>query len=148
MKLSIQLPFCWLVAFEYCSFLELYGVDRVQSTVHNWVHKVDLQLETGRSPNHVAVDETVIQLDDEQYRLYAAVDPDSQVLLHTQLVPVRNNALADQFVAELRNKHDVDNAIFLVDGGAPLHRACCKHDLNFRYERHANRNNIQRSFAI
>jgi transposase-like protein len=47
------------------------------SYAHNWVHKADLQPESGRSPDHVAVDETVIRLNDEQYWLYAAVDPEA-----------------------------------------------------------------------
>jgi len=111
MKLSIQLHLAGLSLSNTVSFLEVFGVDRVRSTVHNWVHKADLQPETGRSPNHVAVDETVIQLDDEQYWLYAAVDPESNDLLHTRLEPTRNNAIANRFFAELRDKHDVDDAI-------------------------------------
>jgi transposase-like protein len=146
MKLSIQLHLAGLSLSNTVSFLEVFGVDRVRSTVHNWVHKADLQPESGRCPNHVAVDETVIQLDDEQYWLYAAVDPDSNDLLHTKLETTRTNVLADQFFGELREKHDVDDAIFLVDGAVPLHRACDKHDLDFRYERHGNRNSIERVF--
>jgi hypothetical protein len=57
--------FGWIIAFEYYLFFDIFGVDRVRSTVHNWVHKADLQRTSGRNPNHVAVDETVIQLDDE-----------------------------------------------------------------------------------
>ena len=96
-KLSIQLHLSGLSLSNTVSFLEIFGVDRVRSTVHNWVHKADLQPESGRSPNHVAVDETVIRLDDEQYWLYAAVDPETNDLLHTQLEPTINNALADRF---------------------------------------------------
>ena len=88
----------------------------------------------------------MIQLDDEHYWLYAAVDPESNDLLHTKLEPARTNVIADQFFAELREKHDVDDAIFLVDGAAPLQRACDKHDLDFRYERHGNRNSVERVF--
>jgi len=62
-----------------------------------WVHKANLQPESGRSPNHVAVDETVIRLDGEQYWLYAAVDPETNDLLHTRLGSTINNALADLF---------------------------------------------------
>ena len=102
MKLSIQLHLAGLSLSNTVSFLEVFGVDRVRSTVHNWVHKADLQPESGRNPNHVAVDETVIRLDDEQYWLYAAVDPDSNDLLHTKLEPTRTNVIADQFFAELR----------------------------------------------
>ena len=144
MKLSIQLHLAVLSLSNTVSLLEVFGVDRVRSTVHNWVHKADLQPETGRSPNHVAVDETVIQLDEEQYWLYAAVDPESNDLLHTKVEPTRNNALADQFFAELREKHEVDDAAFLVDGAATPHRACRKHDLDFKYERHGNWNSVER----
>ncbi len=124
MKLSIQLHLAGLSLSNTVSFFEVSGVDRVRPTVHNWVHKADLQPEFGRSPNHVTVDETVIQLDDEQYWLYAAVNPNSNDLLHTKLEPTRPNVIADPFFAEPREKHDVDDAIFLVDGAVPLHRAC------------------------
>ena len=40
----------------------------------------------------------MIQLDDEQYWLYATVDPDSNDLLHTKLEPTRTNMIADQFL--------------------------------------------------
>jgi len=67
MKLSIQLHLAGLSLSNTVSVLEVFGVSRVRSTVHNWVHKADLQLESGRPPDHVAVDETVIRIDDEQY---------------------------------------------------------------------------------
>jgi len=119
MKLSIQLHLSGLSLSNTVSFLEVFGVDRVRSTVYNRVHKADLQPEIGQSPNHVAVDETVIQFDDEQCWLYVAVRTDSNDLLHTRLEPTRNNAIADRSFAELRDKHDIDEAIFLVDGAVP-----------------------------
>ncbi|MUW13220.1 hypothetical protein GJ633_00090 [Halorubrum sp. CBA1125] len=78
--------------------------------------------------------------------MYAAVDPESNDLLHTQLEPTTNKALADRFFADLRDKHDMDDATVLVDGSASLQRACRKHDLDFRYERHGNRNSVERVF--
>jgi len=146
MKLSIQLHLAALSLSNPGLFLGVFGVERVRSTVHNWVHKADLQPESGRSPNHVAVDETVIQLDDEQYWLYAAVDPETNDLFHTQLEPTTNNALADRLFANLRDKHDVDDATVLVDRSVSLQRACRKHDLDFKYERHGNRNSVERVF--
>ena len=98
MKLSIQLHLSALSLSNIVSFLELFGVDQVRSTVHNWVQKAGLQPESGRSRNHVAVDETVIQFDDEQYWLYTAVDPESNDILHTKLEPTRNNAFTDLFL--------------------------------------------------
>ncbi|WP_246988446.1 IS6 family transposase [Halorientalis marina] len=146
MKLGIQLHLAGLSLSNTVSILEVFGVQRARSTVHNWVHKADLQPETGRCPDHVAVDETVIRLNNEQYWLYAAVDPETNELLHTKLEPVRTNALAHAFFAELREKHDVDDAVFLVDGAAPLKDACQRHGLDFRYERHGNRNSVERVF--
>ena len=97
MKLSIQLHLSGLSLSNTVSFLGVFGVDRVRSTVHNWVHKAGLQPESGRSRNHVAVDETVIQFDDEQYWLYTAVDPESNDILHTKLEPTKNNVFVDLF---------------------------------------------------
>jgi len=146
MKLGIQLHLRGLSLSNTVSVLEIFGVERARSTVHNWVHKADLQPESGRSPDHVAVDETVIQLNDEQYWLYAAVDPDTNDLLHTQLEPTTNTGLAQRFLAQLRHKHDVDDAVFLVDGSASLQAACSRHGVSFRYERHGLRNSVERVF--
>jgi putative transposase len=57
-------------------------VDRHRSIVHNWVQKAELRPTDGADPDHVAVDETVIQLNDERFWLYAAVDPETNRLLH------------------------------------------------------------------
>ena len=146
MKLGIQLHLAGLSLSNTVRILEMFGVDRARSTVHNWVHKADLQLDSGRSPDHVAVDETVIRLDDEQYWLYAAVDPESNDLLHTKLEPTRNKVIASTFFQELREKHDVDDAVFLIDGDQSLNYACQRHGLDFRYERHGNRNSVERVF--
>jgi transposase-like protein len=146
MKLGIQLHLAGLSLSNTVSILEIFGVERARSTVHNWVHKAELQPESNRNPDHVAVDETVIQLNDEQYWLYAAVDPETNELLHTKLEPTRTNVLAHAFFAELREKHDIENAVFLVDGATPLKDACQRHGLDFRYEKHGNRNSIERVF--
>ena len=148
MKLSIQLHLAGLSLSNTVSLLEVFGVERARSTVHNWVHKADLQPDAGRSPNHVAVDKTLIRLNDEQYWLYAAVDPDTSELLHTKLEPTRTNVLAYSFFRELREKHAVDNAVFLIDGATPLKDACNRHGLRFRYEKHGNRNSVERVFRV
>ena len=146
MKPSIQLHLVGLSLPNTVSILEVFGITRARLTIHNWVHKAELQPESGRTPDHVAVDETVIRLDDERYWLYAAVDPDSNELLHTKLEPARNNALAHGFFAELREQHHVDDATFLLDGATPLHEACRRHALDFHYERHGSRNAVERVF--
>ena len=146
MKLSIQLHLAGLSLSNTVSILEIFGVERARSTVHNWVHKADLQPKGGQTPDHVAVDETVIRLNDEQYWLYAAVDPETNELLHTKLAPTTNKVIAHAFFAELREKHDVDDAVFLIDGSHSLKDACSRHGLDFRYERHGNRNSVERIF--
>jgi len=146
MKLSIQLHLAGLSLSNTVSILEVFGVKRARSTVHNWVHKADLQPESGRSPDHIAVDETVIRLNDEQYWLYAAVDPETNELLHTKLEPTTTKVLAHSFLTELDEKHDISDAVFLVDGSHSLQDACHRHGLDFRYEKHGNRNAVERIF--
>ncbi|SDD85077.1 IS6 family transposase [Natrinema hispanicum] len=146
MKLSIQLHLAGLSLSNTVSILEIFGVERARSTVHNWVHKADLQPEEGQRPDHVAVDETVIRLNDEQYWLYAAVDPETNELLHTKLEPTTTKVLAHSFLTELSEKHDVGDAVFLVDGSHSLQDACQRHGFDFRYEKHGNRNAVERVF--
>src|SRR6056297_1606884 len=146
MKLSIQLHLSGLSLSNTVRVREVFGVQRARSTVHNWVHKADLQPESDKNPDYVVVDETVIQLNDEQYWLYAAVDPDTNELLHTKLEPTRTKVIARSFFREFREKHDVDEAVFLVDGATPLKDACNRHGLRFRYEKHGNRNSVERIF--
>ena len=146
MKLSIQLHLSGLSFSNTVRVLEVFGVQRARSTVHNWVHKADLQPESGKNPDHVAVDETVIRLNDQNYWLYAAVDPETNELLHTKLEPTTNKVIAHAFFTELREKHDVDDAVFLIDGSLSLKDACQRHGLDFRYERHGNRNSVERVF--
>jgi putative transposase len=146
MKLGIQLHLAGLSLSNTVSILEIFGVERARSTVHNWVHKADLQPASDQNPNHVAVDETVIRLNDEQYWLYAAVDPKTNEVLHTALEPTTNSVFAHVFVAELRKKHNVEDAVFLIDGSHSLKDACRRHGLDFRYEKHGNRNSVERVF--
>ena len=119
MKLGIQLHLAGLSLSNTVSILEIFGVERARSTVHNWVHKANLQPESDQNPDHVAIDETVIQLNDERYWLYAAVDPEANGLLHTKLEPTRTNVLAHAFFAELREKHALKPLCF---SSMALHR--------------------------
>ncbi len=115
MKLGIRLHLAGLSFSNTISIPDILGVERCRSTVHNWVQKADLQPTDGADPDHVAVDETVLQLNDEWFWLYAAVDPETNRLLHVKLSPTRNIAITAIFLAELCEKHLVDNALFLVD---------------------------------
>jgi len=146
MKLGIRLHLAGLSLSDTILILEILGVERCRSTVHNWIQKADLQPRDGANPDHVAVDETMIQLNDEQFWLYAAVDPDTNRLLHVKFSPTRNQAITEMFLAELRDKHLVDDALFLVDSAPWLQAALDRHGLRFQYERHGNRNSVERVF--
>ncbi|AUX10452.1 ISH14-type transposase [Halalkaliarchaeum desulfuricum] len=143
MKLGIQLYLAELFLLNIISLFDIFGIKRARSTVHNWVHKADLQHENGLSPDHVAVDETVIGLNDEQCWLYAAVGPQTNKLLYTQLEPTTNSVLVQQFLAQHREKHDVDDAVFLTDGSLSLKDACTRHGLDLRVERHEDHNSVE-----
>jgi len=146
MKLGIRLHLAGLSLSDTVSILDRLGVERCRTTVHNWVQKADLQPLDGANPDHVVVDETVIQLNDERFWLYAAVDSDTNRLLHAKLSPTRNQAITEMFLAELREKHLVDDAVFLVDSAPWLQAALHRHSLDYRYEKHGNRNSVERVF--
>ena len=69
----------------------------------------------GKRSDHVALDETVIQFDDPRYWLYAAVDPRITEFLHVKLCSSLTTALTSMFLTELRERHNVDDAVFLID---------------------------------
>jgi putative transposase len=146
MRLSIHLHAAELSLSDTVCVLDSFGVQRARSTVHNWVQKADLQPEGGKSPNHVAVDETVIQLNDQRFWLYAAVDPDTNEFLHVRLFPTRTIVLTKQFLQELQEKHDVADAVFLVDGAPWLQAALFEESLRFQHVTHGNRNAVERVF--
>jgi len=60
MKLGIQMHVAVLSLSNTISILDNLGVQRSRKAVHDWVQKADLQPVSGKSPNQIAVDETVI----------------------------------------------------------------------------------------
>ena len=44
-----------------------FSVERSRKAVHDWVQKADPQPADGASPDHVALDETVIRISDQQF---------------------------------------------------------------------------------
>jgi putative transposase len=78
--------------------LEKLGVERSRAATHNWVQNADLQPTSDAVPDHIEVDETVIQVNDERRWLYAAVDPETNEFLHTRLFPTRTTQLTVFFL--------------------------------------------------
>ena len=67
MKLSIQLHSAKLSILDTISILEDSDIELVRSTIHNWVQKANLQPIDGKKLDHVAIDESVIQLNDQRF---------------------------------------------------------------------------------
>lgn len=146
MKLGVQLHLSGLSLVNTVSTLEIFGVERSRSTVHNWVHKADPHPEEGRQPTQVAVDETVVQLTDERFWLYAVVDTETSKFLYTRIEPTTNSGLAQRFLAELRDKHDLADATILIDGSNSLSAGCSRLGLTSHVQRHGDRNSVERVF--
>lgn len=146
MKLGIRLHLSGLSLSNTTQVLESLGVDRAISTVPNWVNKADLEPRDGRDPDKVALDETVVKVQGERFWLYAAVDPETNVILHVSLYPTRTTALTKMFLRELSAKHDVEDAEFFVDGAPWLQAGLFELGMHFRHETHGERNPVERVF--
>ena len=128
------------------TLLEGLGVKRSRTAVHNWVQKADLQPAGGASPDRVAVDQKAIRINDQQYWLYAAVDPETNRILHSRLFPTYTIPIAREFLTELAEKHDVEDAVFLVDDADDLIGGLRREGLSYRVQLHGDRNQVERVF--
>jgi transposase-like protein len=142
MKLGIRLHLAGLSFSNTISELERFSIEQSRSTVHNWVQKARLQPTDSKRPDHVAVDETVIQIDDKHYWLYAAVDTDTNEFLYVKFGTAQNLGLSEIFFREFHEKHDV----FLVDSAQWPQEALRRHGLRFQHETYGNRNTIERLY--
>ncbi len=77
MELGIRLHFAGLSLSNTVRELGEFGVERSRKAAHGWIHKCDLRPADDEKPNHVTLDETVIQLDEHRYWPYTAVDPET-----------------------------------------------------------------------
>lgn len=113
MQFGIQLYLAGLSLSNTIATIDIFGVECCRFTVHNWAQKADLQPAGGADPNRVAVDETVIQLNNDQLWLYAAVDSATNRLLHVKLFPTRNQAIAEIFLINSARKISLMMRYFL-----------------------------------
>ncbi len=145
-EVSIQLHLAGLSLSNTKQYLEKLGVERSRTAIHDWVQKADLQPASDVDPNHIALDETVIQLNDERHWLYAAVDPQTNQFLHVWLFQTRTTQLTVLFLRELREKQQIKDATILVDNAHHLTAALDRLGLRFQVRRHGNRNAVERVF--
>jgi len=126
--------------------LDELGVKRGRTAIQNGVQKADRQPDSDVEPDQIAVDETVIQVDGERHWLYAAVDPETNRILHARLFQTRTTQLTVLFLRELREKQQIEQATFLIDVAAQLVAALERLGFRFHVIRHGNRNSVQRMF--
>ena len=98
MQLGIRLHLAGLSLSNTIRELENFGVKRSRKAIHDWVQKADLQPADNASPDQVALDETVIRINGQQFWLYAAVDSDTNKFLHVRLFTTTTTALTQQFL--------------------------------------------------
>ncbi len=143
MELGTRLHLAILSLLDIVSEFEKSGVQRSRKAIHEWVQKADLQPVSAKEPTQIALDETVIRIDDQQYWLYAAVDPQTNEVLHMRLYSTTTTALTEMFLQELREKHNVEDARVLVDGAHHLQTALQRVEPRFQVERRGNRNCVE-----
>ena len=103
---------------ETKKILRLLGVHRSHQAVWQWVHRL---ADSGHNPSEaqpkrVAVDETTVKINGEWSWLYAAVDLETKLILDVELFGRDGTDPAVVFLHRLTEKHDLSEAVFLVDG--------------------------------
>ena len=79
------------------------------------MQNADLQPTSDAAPDHIAVDKTVIQVNDERRWLYVTVNPETNEFLHVRLFPTRTTRLTVFFLRELQQIVPITHAAILVD---------------------------------
>ncbi|GGN24642.1 IS6 family transposase [Halarchaeum nitratireducens] len=97
--------------------LRLFGVERSHQAIFQWVHRVSDSVgdPPEAQPKRVAVDETAIKINGKWSWLYAAIDLDTKLILDVKLFGRHGTDPAAAFLHDLREKHDLSDAVFLVD---------------------------------
>ena len=141
-EVGIQLHLAGLSLSNTKQYLERLGVERSRTAIHNWVQKADLQPTSDGAPNQIAVDETVIRINDERHWLYAAVDPD-QTNSSTSTVSNEKTQLTMLHLREFREKQQVEQATFIVDEAHYLNAGLDRLRLRFQITRYRNRKSVE-----
>jgi len=126
---------------------EWFGVERRRATIHHWyqAYAEYYDQDFTAEPDRVAVDEKQIQLENQQKAwLYAAIDVDTKVVLHARLSWHRGRDPPEEFLDELKEKHRVSDAEFLVDGMGYL-TALARTDLSGELN-YTDRNIVEKLF--
>jgi putative transposase len=132
---------------EIHDILSWFSVDRSRPAICNWCKSfAESHGQTFTAePDRVAVDEKQVQLAEErEVWLYAAIDIDSKVVHHAQFSEHCGTDPVTSFLRELKEKHRISNAEFLVDGMGYL-TALAKTDLSGHLN-YTDRNIVEKLF--
>lgn len=80
-----------------------------------WAKKTDLQSTGGESSDRVAVNQKAIRINDEQYWLYTAVDPRTNMILNSRMFSTYIISVTREFFTTLAEKYDVKDTTFLIE---------------------------------
>lgn len=75
MRLRIRFHLSGLILPNIVKEFENFGVQRSRKAVHDLVQKADLQPANYASSDHIALGETVVRVNGQQYWRYAAINP-------------------------------------------------------------------------
>jgi len=131
-RICIQFHVAGLSLPNTKQILDRLAVERSRTAIHNWVQKADVQPSSDTEPNHIAVDETVILVNDQRRWLYAAVDTTTNNILHGRLLQTQTTQLTLLFLRELQQNQQVEQATFLMDGATHRTSALNRLGLDFR----------------
>jgi len=98
--------------------LRLFGVERSHQAIWQWVQQVadSVPNPPEAKPKRVAVDEIAVKINVELCWLYAAIDPESKLILDAELFGRHGIDPASEFLHRIAKKHDLSDTVFLVDG--------------------------------
>ncbi|ODR80345.1 transposase [Haladaptatus sp. W1] len=103
---------------ETKAILALLGVKRSHQAIFQWIHRISYIFSDPPSaaPTRVAVDETAVKINGEWSWVYAAIDTETKQLLGIEVFDRHGTDSAAAFLSGLAEKHDLSDAVFLVDG--------------------------------
>jgi putative transposase len=103
---------------ETQAILALFGVKRSHQAIFQWIPRISDSVSDPLSatPTRVAVDETAVKINGEWSWVYAAIDTETELLLGIEVFDRHGTDSAAAFLSGLAEKHDLSDAVFLVDG--------------------------------
>ena len=103
---------------ETKEILNLFGVQRSHQAIRQCLYNLTDSIHNPpeAKTKRVAVDEAAVKINGEWSWLYAAIDIETKLILDVELFGRHGTDPAAAFLHRLTEKHDLSEAVFLVDG--------------------------------